>query len=184
MSDGKFPAPIIQTRRQCSNMFKTLKGKMINLEFHTDGNTSKWRLEKTSTDIEKVKEFISIGRNVMAIFHVQERWFQMEVKIDTTEWRMLECVDKKDNCFVESKNQNMLRVLNVTQGRCVVTNAQTPNRSILSWGFIPQEEWYRIIWRKLKMYHVNPYKTRNKTQSSHKPTNRKIVIKILNPRVK
>ena len=42
MSDGKFPAPIIQTRRQCSNMFKTMKGKIINLEFHTDGNTSKW----------------------------------------------------------------------------------------------------------------------------------------------
>ena len=131
MSDGKFPAPIIQTRRQCSNMFKTLKGKMINLEFHTDGNTSKWRLEKTSTHIEKVKEFISIGRNVMAIFHVQERWFQMEVKIDTTEWRMLECVDKKDNCFVESKNQNMLRVLNVTKGKMCGNKCTNPQREYI-----------------------------------------------------
>ena len=39
--DGRFPAQIIQTRRQCGNMFKVLKERTINLEFHTHENTSK-----------------------------------------------------------------------------------------------------------------------------------------------
>ena len=74
-------------------------------------------VEKTSTYIEKLKDFISAGINVMAVFHVEERWFQMEVNIYTRERVILECVDKKDNHFVESKSHNMLRVLNITQGK-------------------------------------------------------------------
>lgn len=85
-------------------------------------------VEKTSTYIEKLKEFISTGRNVMAVFHVEESWFQMEVKIYTTEWRMLECVDKKENRFVESKNHNMVRVLNITQGKTCDNKYTKPQR--------------------------------------------------------
>lgn len=73
-------------------------------------------VEKTSTYIEKLKEFISARINVMAVF----MW-----KKDDSRWKstftqervILECVDKKDNHFVESKSHNMLRVLNITQGK-------------------------------------------------------------------
>ena len=44
---------------------------------------------------------------------------------------MLECVDKKDNCFFESKNQNMLRVLNVTQGKMCGNKCTNPQREYI-----------------------------------------------------